>query len=117
MEAKIVGTDHQASTGSRRRIALFIAVGCAAALVHFCVVVMLVRLWAAPPLAANVGGWLVAFIASFGGHFFLTFRDTNARFAQALGRFALVSACAFAINEIAYAVLLKTGQMRYDAAL
>jgi putative flippase GtrA len=62
----------------RRRVAAFVLVGCVAAAVHWSVVVALVEGFAWPPLLANVGGWLIAFGASFGGHALLTFADQGA---------------------------------------
>ncbi|MBE7941047.1 MULTISPECIES: GtrA family protein [Ramlibacter] len=100
-----------------RRLAWFVAVGCAAAATHFLVVLALVSLLGAAPLAANVLGWLVAFTVSFAGHWNLTFRASGAPLAQAAGRFFLVSAAGFGANELAYALLLRLGGLRYDVAL
>lgn len=100
-----------------KRILWFIAVGCSAAAVHWCIVVFLVSQWQWPPLKANVLGWLVALGVSFTGHHRLTFRDLNAAFMPAAGRFILVSALGFSINEASYALLLRWGAQRYDLAL
>ena len=89
------------------RITWFVAVGCAAAAIHFATVVALVAWFDAAPLLANVGGWLLALVVSFTGHSRLTFRASNAPFGRAARRFVLVSAIGFAINEAAYAVLLR----------
>lgn len=99
------------------RLAWFVAVGCAAAAVHFGVVVLLVEGRRLPPLAANVGGWLVAFVVSFLGQSLLTFRSRQAPWRQALPRFFMISLSAFAVNESAYAVLLRATGMRYDVLL
>ena len=48
-----------------RRVGWFIAVGSAAAAVHLATVVVLVRWGGWSPPAANVLGWLVAFVCSF----------------------------------------------------
>lgn len=100
-----------------RRLAWFVAVGCAAAATHFSVVLALVRGWDARPLVANVGGWAVAFCVSFAGHWNLTFRASGAPLAQAVTRFFLVSLAGFLANELAYALLLHLGGLRYDVAL
>ena len=102
---------------SWRRLVRFVAVGCAAAAVHFAVVVLLVENHVAPPLAANVIGWLVAFVVSFLGQHRLTFGDRSAPIARAAPRFFAISAAGFAINEAAYAVLLRVTAVRYDVAL
>lgn len=103
--------------GRSKRILWFIAVGCSAAAVHWCIVVLLVSQWQWQPLSANVLGWLVALGVSFTGHHRLTFGDLNAAFLPAARRFILVSALGFAINEASYALLLQWGVQRYDLAL
>jgi putative flippase GtrA len=102
---------------SQRRILVFIAVGCAAALVHWMTVVMLVRHSGAAPLAANVAGWAVAFCVSFAGQAGLTFRDQAAPLARSARRFLLVSLGGFALNEASYALLLHWSPLRYDLLL
>jgi len=100
-----------------RRIAIFIAVGASAAAVHLAVVVTLVEAGIAPPLLANVGGWLVAFCVSFAGQHRLTFRDRSAPMLRAARRFFAISAAGFATNEAAYGLLLHVSAIRYDVAL
>ena len=100
-----------------RRLAAFVLVGTAAAAVHWCVVVALVEQLGLRPLAANVCGWLVAFGVSFAGHRGVTFRDTGAPVRRALPRFAAVSATGFAVNQAAYALLLRHAGLSYSLAL
>ena len=69
------------------------------------------------PLAANVLGWLVAFIVSFAGHHRLTFRGHGAAPGPAAVRFFAISAGGFAVNEAAYALLLAWSDLRYDVVL
>lgn len=95
----------------------FIAVGCAAALTHLAVVMALVTQLGLAPLAANIAGWMVAFVVSFAGHYRITFMAQHAPALRAFMRFFLVSAIGFTINEIAYAVLLRWTWLPYDAAL
>lgn len=99
------------------QIGWFIAVGCAAAFVHWCVVVGLVDRRGWHPLAANVLGWLVAFVVSFAGHHRLTFRDRAAPLWASARRFFLVSACGFGVNEAVYACMLVWSGQRYDLVL
>src|SRR6188474_2215327 len=94
-----------------RRLGWFVAVGTAAAAVHFAVVVLLVELRGWRPLVANPLGWLVAFGVSFVGHHRLTFANSGARTGRAAGRFLAVSAMGFAVNEAAYASLLAHGAL------
>ena len=100
-----------------RRVAAFVLVGCVAAAVHWSVVVALVEGFAWPPLLANIGGWLVAFGASFGGHALLTFADQRAPAWRAARRFFVVSAAGFVLNQGAYASLLRHGGLSYRVAL
>ena len=54
----------------------FLAVGASAALVHFLVLVSIVKLTTITPVWANVCAFLVAFVVSFLGHFHLTFKSS-----------------------------------------
>lgn len=99
------------------RIVRFIGVGCAAAAVHFGVVVLLVSYGGAAPLVANVGGWLVAFVVSFWGQWSLTFRAQGAPALRAFRRFFVLSSLGFATNEAAYAVLLHFSSLPYHVLL
>ena len=95
----------------------FVAVGCAAAATHWAVAVGCVELAGAPPLVANLIGWLVAFAVSFIGHYRLTFRHSRIPWTIAIRRFFLVSAAGFLVNEGAYAWLLHATALRYDVLL
>jgi putative flippase GtrA len=99
------------------RLIFFVAVGCAAALTHLGVVVVLVSSHGQLPLVANVVGWLVAFVVSFAGHWLLTFSAQQAPLWRAARRFFGVSAAGFATNEFAYALLLQWSSLRYDVIL
>ena len=76
-----------------------------------------VELAGAPPLVANLIGWLVAFAVSFIGHYRLTFRHSRIPWTIAIRRFFLVSAAGFLVNEGAYAWLLHATALRYDVLL
>jgi putative flippase GtrA len=100
-----------------RRAVWFLAVGGAATLVHWVVVVALVEGVSARPLPANVAGWLVAFCVSFFGHHRLSFRGHQAPATAAAWRFFVVSACGFMLNQAAYAVLLAKTELSYALLL
>ena len=70
-----------------------------------------------PPLAANLVGWLIAFVVSFSGHYRLTFRHSRTPWTVAARRFFLISAIGFVINESAYALLLHITAIPYDLLL
>ncbi len=99
------------------QVGWFIAVGCAASLTHWLVVVAIVAGFSVPPLVANLAGWLVAFTVSFSGHYHLTFRYQKTSLWPAATRFFVVSAIGFGINEASYAWLLHATTMRYDVLL
>ncbi|MFC4297169.1 MAG: GtrA family protein [Castellaniella sp.] len=99
------------------QIGWFVIVGCAAAATHWAVAVACVAWGGLAPLIANVIGWLVAFGVSFAGHYRLTFRHQHAPLRRAAVRFFLVSALGFAVNEAAYATLLRLTAIRYDVLL
>lgn len=100
-----------------KRLVFFVAVGCAAAAVHFGVVVTLVELLRVPPLAANVAGWLLAFVVSFLGQWQLTFASRGTPWRHALPRYFLLSLAGFAANEAGYALVLHFTPLPYDLAL
>lgn len=96
----------------------FIAVGTTAAAVHWGVVRVAVESLGLAPLAANVAGWMIAFVVSFSGHRLWTFGATSGvGTGQSLWRFALVSGAGFVVNEACYAAVLRSGGLRYDLAL
>lgn len=67
-----------AATNSASKQALwFLVVGASAALVHFLVLVSIVNFTTTTPAWANVGAFLIAFIVSFLGHFYLTFKQPD----------------------------------------
>ncbi|RTZ40681.1 GtrA family protein [Candidimonas sp. SYP-B2681] len=100
-----------------RQVGWFVAVGFAASVTHWLVVVGAVSASGMRPLLANIVGWLVAFCVSFSGHFLLTFRQQRAPLVQAARRFFAVSALGFGVNELAYAWLLHATTLPYDALL
>jgi putative flippase GtrA len=100
-----------------QRVPSFVAVGCTAAAVHFSVVLLLVGCAAVAPLAANVAGWSIAFVASFLGQWRFTFRVHAAPAWQALWRYFVLSLGGFAANEAVYAALLRWTRLPYDLLL
>jgi putative flippase GtrA len=99
-----------------REIVAFGVVGATAFLVHFAVVVATVPLGVAP-LLANVFGFVAAFVVSFVGHGRWSFPAEGRPVAPALKRFAVVAISGFALNESAYAVLLRATSLDYRLAL
>jgi putative flippase GtrA len=126
VQAEVVDADRDAALRRRPRmnrtpqpgrVGWFIVVGCVAAAVHFGVVVLLVAQAGWTPLVANVCGWLTAFAISFGGHHRLSFRRHDMPVPVAARRFFVISAAGFAVNEMAYAALLRWSGLRYEFSL
>ena len=61
---------------SSKQALWFLIVGACAALVHFLMLVSIVNVTGTRPALANIFAFLVAFIVSFIGHFYLTFRHS-----------------------------------------
>ncbi|MGA7325923.1 MAG: GtrA family protein [Rhodomicrobium sp.] len=96
-----------------QQIAIYVAVGSTAALVHLTVVAFVVELLGLHPLAANVIGFCIAFFVSFAGHARWTFPLSPERFAAARMRFFIVAVAGFVLNQVAYAELLRLVGDRY----
>jgi putative flippase GtrA len=84
--------------------------------VHFGVVLLLVPLGVVP-LAANVAGFLVAFLVSFAGHERWSFPSVSRGRVRALWRFLAVASFAFGANEALYWWLLRHTPLSYSVAL
>ncbi|HNG16754.1 MAG TPA: GtrA family protein [Accumulibacter sp.] len=100
-----------------RQIGWFVGVGCAAAATHWAVAVAGIGRLQLAPAVANLLGWLVALLVSFSGHYLLTFRHHAKSLWPALGRFFLLSAGGFAVNELAFVVLLNATSLPYQHLL
>ena len=81
-----------------QKLMVFGAVGVGASLVHIAVAWALMGWLQAGVFAANVTGFCTAFLWSYFGHYYLTFRARNAHRA-AFGRFLAVALMGFAINN------------------
>ncbi|WP_201526068.1 GtrA family protein [Psychrobacter frigidicola] len=66
-----------ATTSASKQALWFLVVGASAALVHFLVLINIVGNTSISPAWANVFAFLVAFVVSFVGHFYLTFRQST----------------------------------------
>ena len=96
-----------------RQLSWFVIVGCTAAATHWGTAVRCIAWLDMPPFIANFIGWSIAFVVSFLGHYFLTFRHQEKTLGAAIGRFLVVSASGFAINELAFVYFLKTTGIPY----
>ncbi len=90
---------------SPRRQVTFVAVGAAAAAVHYSVAIALLTVREATPQLANFAGWLLAFTVSYAGQALLTFGQQRLAW-RTFWRFLATAVSAFALNAGCYAVLL-----------
>lgn len=86
----------------------FLVTGAAAALTHMGVFMLLQstrpEVW---PEAANAIGFVIAFVISFGGHRWLSFKGTSTPIQQSLLRFGVTALAGFACNEVVFMVLTR----------
>jgi putative flippase GtrA len=85
----------------------FTLVGIVATIVHISIAWLLIANAELYPLTANFLAFLCAFMLSFSGHYYWTFRSRANR-AQALRRFFVISGTAFLVNNIVLTGLLRT---------
>ncbi|UTH74894.1 GtrA family protein [Chromobacterium sp. IIBBL 290-4] len=100
-----------------RQLFWFGVVGVSAMAVHFLLVTLALVPLGAPPLAANVLGFLLAFQVSYWGHRQFTFEARHVPHRQALPRFFGVSCLSFCVNEAMYYLLLRFSALDYRVSL
>ncbi len=99
-----------------RQAVRFGLIGIVATLVHMVVGAGLIALsW--PPLLANVAAFCVAFLVSFGGHFWYSFAGHSATIMGSLKRFLPVALLGFGVNQSLLALLTLTGMLPATPAL
>lgn len=96
--------------------ARFALTGGAATLVHLAVAITLIRLGASP-LIGNAAAFATAFMVSFWGHHLFTFSGHGAAASRAFGRFAVVAAIGFLVNETVLYLLLGVGPVGPELAV
>ena len=83
----------------------FLGVGGVAAITHMAVFQLAQnRMW---PELANALGFCVAFIVSFAGHRYLSFRDAGTSVRTSFGRFLVTALAGFAANELVFMLLFR----------
>ena len=88
----------------------FLVTGGTAALVHLAVFSLVTRGWPGWwPEVANAVGFAVAFVVSFAGHRYLSFRGTSTPFWPSLLRFAATAVAGFVGNEVVFSLLVRGG--------
>lgn len=86
----------------------FLLTGGSAALTHMGVFALIQHLqpelW---PEVANALGFVVAFVLSFVGHRWLSFKGTSTPMPQSLRRFGVTALAGFACNELVFMLLTR----------
>jgi putative flippase GtrA len=98
----------------------FALVGFSAMFVHFYTVTAIFVPLAIHPLIANTLGFLVAFIVSYLGHTYLTFKQPNKKTAPSLSglfRFFIVATASFLLNQVIFYLLLSFTKLGLDLSL
>ncbi len=95
----------------------FAIVGGVAALVHFCMVILLVETQHLNPLLANVFAFCIAFCVSFSGQKLFTFADRQRSVKESIGPYFLISLTSFIANELLFTVALYFLKIPYPLAL
>lgn len=86
----------------------FLVTGASAALTHMGVFALLQHLHPALwPETANALGFVVAFVVSFVGHRWLSFKGTSTPMTQSLRRFGVTALAGFACNELVFMLLTR----------
>lgn len=83
----------------RKQFSWFVVVGATAALTHFLCLWALVDGLSWQPAWANIAAFCAAFIISFCGHFYFTFRSVQARWLASLWRWLCAALSGFALNQ------------------
>lgn len=83
----------------------FATVGAAAAMIHVGVFEASRRVL--QPEIANLTGFGLAFLVSFYGHRFLSFKDASTSLGTSFGRFAVTALAGLATNEAVFVLLFR----------
>lgn len=103
---------HERLPGSARWIAeallvyRFVIIGVLAAIVHMSLAWLLIERGEVAPTTSNLIGFSTAFMFSFLGQYFWTFRSKR-HWVSAVWRFAAISVTAFAVNNALLLIMLR----------
>jgi putative flippase GtrA len=86
----------------------FIIIGIAATLLHIGVALIALHFFGWAVFPSNLIAFLIAFVLAFIGHYHYTFRAA-AQYHRALVRYFVISATAFAVNNVLLFALVKSG--------
>lgn len=95
-----------------RRFLAFAAVGAAAAVVHYAVLVALVELSGIAPVPGSVMGFLSGAVVSYFLNYHLTFHSSK-RHREALSKFLTVAGSGFVLNGLLMTLLVNVLDVPY----
>lgn len=85
----------------------FVLVGSSAAVVHFFVYAASLKTFELPNEWANACGFGIAFVVSFLGHRYLSFKDTSTSIHQSFLKFFITAVAGFCTNELIFIGLFR----------
>ena len=94
----------------------FGVVGLLATFIHMSVASGLVHFDVTGVFSANLVAYLIAFCVAFSGHFFWSFRSES-QFMRSLWRYFIISASAFAVNNVVLLGLVSSGVLSKVASV
>ncbi len=97
------------------RLMRFGLVGVAATLVHGGVLAALVEIAGIHPTLGNIGAYLTAFLVSYMGHFYVTFRSRETHL-RAAPRYFLVACTGLAANTVIFFLVVNILKLHYTLA-
>ena len=99
-----------------RQAMRFGAVGVSATLVHYSTAMLMIH-GGNDPMLSNFCAFVTAFAVSFSGHYLWSFRHQGAEMGPTLIRFSIVAACAFGLNQLAFAGVLRWTHLGHGLGL
>ena len=107
---------HRPVLGELFRMSRFAIIGILAAIVHIGIALALVRFAGLNPFLANAIAFLTAFLVSFFGQYYWTFRCSGDP-RQAMLRFFGLSLSGFVVNNAVLGILLESGALSVYVAM
>ncbi len=96
----------ESTTSTSKQALWFLVVGASAALVHLLVLISIVGNTSISPAWANVCAFLVAFVVSFIGHYYLTFRPSTSNITNNKPTHTTIDAC-YSTKKSTLNILIK----------
>lgn len=108
--------EHRPVLSELFRMSRFAIIGIIAAIVHIGIALLLVRFTGMNPFLANAIAFLTAFLVSFFGQYYWTFRCSGDP-RRAMVRFFGLSLSGFVVNNAVLGILLESGKLSVYVAM